>query len=155
MADRREPILAQLLVIMQAITPGTGRCGRNLDDMSAAAAPGSVVLDGDETIRESESATPPRSSRGDPRILTDYIVMTPSIQVVVSASSADVGTVLNSLRAQIIPAVINDSVLRTLVTSNGELRYTGLTMETQAGERREGRMTVDFRLVYPFNVSDL
>ncbi len=149
MADIREEILVRLLAIL-----GTGveRTRRNSDDLSSKTGNAAVLHDGDESITDLPIQ---RNSRGDPRVLKDFVHMMPGITIIVGSSTEEVGTALNALRQFFLPAIINDATLISLVGPNGEIRYTGLTMETQAGENREGRMTLDFRFQYVLNVNTL
>lgn len=149
MADIREQILVRLLAIL---TAGVDRVRRNSDDLSSKTGSAAVLFDGDET---STDLPIQRNSRGDPRVLKDFMHMTPTIAIVVAASTPEVGTALNGFRSTFLPAIINDATLISLVGPNGEIRYTGLTMETQAGENREGRLTLDFRFQYVLNINQL
>lgn len=148
--DKRELILVRLLAIM-ALT-SADRTFRNEDDISARQDVTTILFDGDENITENPI---PRSGRGDPRVSTDFMILSPSIEILINASTAAIGTILNGYRKQIIPNLINDSELISLVGPNGTIRYIGCTSETQAGENRAGRMTLRFDLVYVFKVSEL
>jgi len=144
----RESILARLLTLVDTLAPG--RADRNVGDTSGLAL-SFVMLDGDESLREDNST--PRNSRGDPRILRDYMVMTPTLIAILGAPSTDIGTLLNSVREQVVPLVINDPLLIGFVGSDGELRYTGCALDTDTGEKREGRMLLNFRITYPLTIS--
>lgn len=149
MADTREAILVRLLAIIGGFV---SRTRRNSDDLSAKTGSAGVLSDGDETITDIPLR---KNNRGDPRIIKDFLQMTPNITIIVGASTENIGTELNGLRAQMLPAIVNDSELISLVGPNGEIRYTGMTLETQAGESREGRLTLDMRLTYVLDINKL
>lgn len=149
-ADRRENILARMRDLAETKAPG--RADRNVGDTSGLAL-SFVLLDGDETLREDNST--PRNSRGDPRILRDYMVMTPTFLAIIGAPSTDIGTLLNAVRQEIVPLIINDPELIFYVGPDGEIRYTGCSLDTDTGEKREGRLGINFRLIYPFSVDEL
>lgn len=151
MADIREAILQRIQTIMESIAPG--RVFRNIDDISGRSGLSIALHDGDEAVSDDFSL--PVNSRGDPRIVKDYMSMTPSVLLILGGTSATVGSDMNANRALIIPLVIGDNTLAGYVGSNGKLRYTGASFDVQAGERREARMTLDFRFTYPIDVLHL
>lgn len=151
MADTREQILLQLLAVVESMAPT--RATRNNDDLSGSSELSVIILDGDEFA--SDTFTPSRSSRGDPRVLLEMMSMTPSVLLVLAASTDRIGSDLNEIRRQLIPLVMSDPSLMALVSANGQIRYTGLTMETNPGEQREGRMSLDFKFTYPLFISEL
>lgn len=151
MADTREQILLQLVAIANSVAPTEAT--RNVDDMTASSQLAITILDGDEA--PGDNFTPIRSSRGDPRVLLELMSMTPSVLLTLGAPTDRIGSDLNEVRRQLLPLVISDPTLMSLVTANGEIRYTGLAMETNPGEQREGRMTLDFKITYPLFISEL
>lgn len=148
--DVRESILVRLLYLAESQAPG--RADRNVGDTSGIAL-SFVLLDGDEAEREDNST--PKNSRSDPRILRGFMVMNPTFIAILGAPSTDIGTLLNDVRRQVVPLVINDPELMLYVGANGEIRYTGCSLDTDTGEKREGRLLLNFRLIYPLNINDL
>jgi hypothetical protein len=150
MADTREQILTQIVAILTTISGD--RTGRNDDDLTGKPAVATVLFDGGETITDNPVA---RSPRGIPAVPKDFMHMTPEIMVILQAPTTTIGTLLNQYRVQLLPLILGDTTLASLVGANGEIRYTGCTVETQGGEAREGRMSLDFRFTYMLNVPAL
>jgi hypothetical protein len=148
--DVRENILVRLLSLADSQAPG--RADRNVGSTSGLDL-SFIVLDGDEVTREDNST--PRNSRGDPRIMQDFTVMTPTFLAILGAPSTDIGTLLNAVRAQVVPLVINDPELISYVGPGGELRYSGCSLNTDTVEKREGRLELNFRITYPLSINDL
>jgi hypothetical protein len=150
--DRRELILARLLAIAVDIV-GVDRAVRNTNEITGKTAPAIVINDGDEHVHEDSNA--PRNALGNPAVMREFVQMEPSIQFLVGLPMKDVGTTINQYRAQIVPTIVQDSQLASAVSGDGEIRYTGCTMETQHGEKREGRMLLHFMFIYPLSVTEL
>lgn len=149
--DTRELILVRLRAIIETLAPN--KAHRNDDGVTGRTGPHIILFDGGES--KSDDISLPKNARGDPRILKDYMMLTPSITVILGSPTEQVGADLSGFRVLLIPTIINDSQLIALVGSSGELRYLGCVVETQIGEQREGRITLNFGIMYPFNVSDL
>jgi hypothetical protein len=150
--DIRESILVRIKDILETMVPL--RTLRNTDEVSSGRGGDYAILfDGDETIDEENDTT--RSSLGDPRILQDLLIMSPSIELIVGAETDDIGSELNDRRRRLLPLILSDSQLVSLVGRNGQIRYMGCSVETQAGENREGTITFDFRFKYLLRVADL
>lgn len=147
----REQILVRLIEVMKTLAPI--RSYRNADDVSAREELTLVLFDGDEMITEDNET--PRNSRGDPRITRDFMAMTPSISLIKGASTETIGTELNGDLSRLQKAIVNDAGLIAAIGTNGTIKYTGCSFEAQSGEERIGRMTADFRLVYPFDINAL
>lgn len=143
--DRREDILARLLVVAQGL-PGMTAAVRNAGGLSDDKRPAVVILDADEV------AEPAADSRGrGPQMVT----MTPEIYILLSGAPADVGTQINAMRAGLIKAVLDDAALQTLVTTNGAIRYEGCATGLARGRSMEGEMGVSIGFTYPLRTNEL
>lgn len=150
MTDRREQILARLLAVigedLNEGVPGV-RGYRNRDDVSGDQGPAIIVHDAAEA-----AADGPGRPKGS---LVDFVVMSPQVFILAGSPAVDVGSVLNSLRALLVPAVLGDALLLALCGNNGEIRYVGCGTVTAAGEQRAGIMEVSFSFQYVLSVNDL
>jgi hypothetical protein len=148
MADPRETILAQLVVIAQGVD-GVVSAVRNAVDAPNIERPTFLIHDGAETF-----LSKPISER---RSRVQLIELTPQIVILAAASPVDLGTLLNSFRARFLSAVLADAVLLSVIplTGDGEIRYEGCTFEPSGAESREGRMELHFVFTYVFRASDL
>jgi hypothetical protein len=158
--DTREAILARLRTLIETI-PGLAMgsngavrgVGRNRDDVSGAVRPAIILNDGGEENLDSDN--PPA------RTAVQMMRMEPELVILVGTPTEDVGSVANIFRARLIVAVLNDSELGNLIGPGGprgrggDIHYLGSEFESQAGERREGRMTVNFGITYVLRVADL
>lgn len=152
----REDILARINVVIDNIdgTLGLTQAGRNQDDLSGRSRPAVILHDGDENLRENNNT--PKNMRGSgPGILVDFMDMRPRLELLINEKTIDVGTKLNEYRDKILPAIVMDTTLANLVGQNGEIRYLGLSTETSAGEKREGRITLNFSLLYTLDIAAL
>lgn len=147
MLDRREQILARLIVIAEAI-PGIAKAARNRQDVSGAARPAIIITDGHEV-----SDPQPNTSR--PSNAPALIDMTPEIVILYAAKSEDVGSGINTLRRYLIKAVLTDTELQASVGTNGFIRYDGLLNELTRAKDVAAETNVNFTIRYPLIVSEL
>jgi len=152
MIDTRESILVRIKDIISTIA-SPDRTLRNTDEVSGRGGTYAILFDGDEAIDEENDTT--RSSLGDPSVVQDFMVMSPAVELITGAETEDIGSELNTLRRQLLPLILLDAELVSLVGSNGQIRYMGCSVETQAGDNREGTITFDFRFKYVLRVADL
>ncbi len=149
MTDRREQIAARLVEIAEGIV---GRVGRNAKEMTGRTSPAIVVWDGDEGAEADGSAG--RRPVNAP-VMVD---MMPELRILHEQPADDIGTALNALRIEVIKAVIADAVsggLRSIIGSNGWVRYEGLSTEMAPGRQMEGSMGVRFIVHYPLIPAEL
>lgn len=153
--DVREQILARIRVIIGGI-PGVAAAARNRIEISGTSRPAMVLHDGEEEAFEVESpAIPPRGSQ------LDFFHLQPRIQILAGAPTESVGPLLSGLRLLLIPAILNDATLLTLVggpagiRGQGQMRYLAATVETVSGQTNEATMELTFRFDYVFRLSDL
>jgi len=144
MLDRREAILAQLEVIFGTLGASVGR---NRGPNSEDALPAIILHDGVEQAEDLHGA--PRGS------VVDMVKMEPQIFVLVTGPAKAIGTTINALRASLLHAVLTDATLKAAITSNGQIRYVGCTLTTEAGEGREADMEIKLSFQYPFLISEL
>lgn len=144
MADARESILARLVTICGTVT-GVQTVIRNGQVTDAAAWPCVIILDADEVAQEGEPRRP------GPQLVT----MTPEIYVVLEDTPEDVGGQLNTLRARLLKAILNDATLKGLTGANGAIRYEGCATGLARGRSMVGEMGVSLSFTYPFIPSKL
>jgi hypothetical protein len=140
MTDRREMILARLLEIARGIE-GIAAAFRNRDEISEKQRPAIVILDADEAADDADPASRPTRS---PR----RVAMTPEIYILLGAKPEDLGSVINSLRARLVSAVLTDAMLLSIVGSNGDIRYEGCATALARGRSMEGEMGVSLSFTY-------
>lgn len=148
MTDRREEILARLVDIGAGIT-GIVQCKRNVIDITELKRPAILIFDGDEEAHEIQVRP------GHRGMAPNLVTMTPSMNILLSETSENVGSALNSLRAELIYAVLSDSDLATICGPNGHVRYTASATGLNAGRKIEGEIGVSFAITYPLIPSEL
>ncbi len=155
MNDVREQILARIRQIIDGL-PGVQMAARNRTELPAQLRPAVILHDGDELARESESpAPPPRGSQ------LDFFRLQPRVMILAGAPNESVGPTLSTLRAALIPAILNDAQLLQLVGGPGgirggeQMRYMGASVDVVSGKTTEAQMELTFQLDYVFRVSDL
>ena len=147
MTDRREMILTRLLEIAVGVE-GIVATFRNKDEISERQRPAIVILDADEAADDADPAS--RPSRAPRRV-----AMTPEIYILLGAKPEDLGTVINTLRARFVKAVLGDAQLSLIVGSNGDLRYEGCATALARGRSMEGEMGVSFSFTYVLRPEEL
>jgi hypothetical protein len=152
MSDRREDILAQVLVILGGL--GATSVARNRIDLSENARPALVLLDGEEA-----SVPAQLSARGQHVPAAPlHMIMNPSVIILApTAPPTNIGSTLNGYRAQVIKAVLGDPTLNDLVgTSVGAMRYLGSDRpEIERGRVIEGALSVNFAFDYLLKPAEL
>lgn len=151
MTDRRELILARMFTLLETVS-GTGKTVRNRGQLEDVYRPGIVMLDGDEDPENQVTG------RGRPPNAPQIMAMTPEIYILLeNAEPGDTtrGADLNDWRVRIMTALLFDTQLQTLITSNGELRYMGCLTDYATGRAMEGAMRLNFTVTYPFKPSEL
>lgn len=146
--DKREAILAQLLVVATSID-GIVKATRNKKAISEDQRPAIQIFDADEEADEREVG------RSRPGNAPNLIMMTPEIFLVLGSATETVGADLNSFRAKIIKAITSDDQLRNLVGSNGEIRYKGCATGLSQGRMMEGEMGIRIDFTYVLNPAEL
>lgn len=156
MPDKREQILVRCRQVIEAV-PGLASSGgqvrgvgRNRDDITGKARPAIIVHDGGEEVVEM-SSMPRRSG-------VQLVKMQPQFVILIGSETEQIGTLANQFRAALINAIFTDDTLIGLAGGpfgNGDIRYEGCELETQAGTTREARLTVNISFTYAFRTSDL
>lgn len=144
-ADKREDILARLFTIISGIRNIT-TVARNLDEMPEGSRPCIVLIDGNEVRAD--------DSRGKGR-QTVIMVMTPIIAVGVSSTVADLGADANAIRAKLLPAILTDTTLATILGTNGKITYDGLAGKLSQGSLMASDMELNFTIEYPLDILGL
>ncbi len=145
--DRREAILARLLVIASGIA-GVKTARRNEASLSERARPGIVILDADEVVEL------PTTGSGKPARAPSVVSMTPEVVIQLQDNSEDVGSQLNAFRRLWLQAVLTDAEILGLVGPNGEVRYEGCATALSRGRTMEGEMGVAIAFLYPLKPSE-
>jgi hypothetical protein len=145
-ADLREAILARLAVVLGGVE-GVKAVGRNVLDVPGIARPALILHDGSEEFFDKPDQE--RRSRAQ------RMELTPAIFVLVGADAVNVGSLLNTYRARVVPAVLGDAELSLLVNRNGEIRYHGCERHPATPESKEGRLELTFVFTYVFRPTDL
>ena len=146
MADVREAILARILAIVSAID-GVQTAERNRIAFDDTQLPAVGVLEGDEEVAPNSLGRAARAS-GRPYIVT----ATPQVFVRVGGPSEDIGTDLNTLRAAIIRALLDDAQLNDLAADDGGIQYAGMQSTLHAARSMVAATAMVFvikYLIYP------
>lgn len=140
MTDTREDILVRLLAIARAI-PGITTALRNTATISDSKYPAILILDGDETVDEDDKP-------GRPSTVNVRVNMTPELYILTTGDSGAVGTAANALRAKVIKAVLSDTTLRGILSTNGKARYEGCATDLAMGRQMQGHCGLSFTFSY-------
>jgi hypothetical protein len=164
MFDRREAILEQILVVLAQV--GTGWVAavdsepsvfRNRAEIPPEKLPALVLLDGREqvitsTLRKDQmgivpSATAPSVYTLSPQV---FIVLKPRQTL----ANEGVGEELSQMRMKLVPAVLDDDTLGTLIGPSGGIRYMGHLTDLQTGSTVLGQMQLNFEFSYVLNPNE-
>ncbi|KQU77704.1 hypothetical protein ASD12_18055 [Mesorhizobium sp. Root102] len=138
--DRREDILARLLVVAGGIDPTLNPL-RNETSIPDSAMPAVVVLDGKELANPED----PFSHKADTK---RRVAMMPEVQFRLASTAKNVGTDLNRMRRKLIDAVLTDTALLALTINGKSIRYDGSNTVTERGRSMEGGIGVGFTFTY-------
>lgn len=155
MTDKRERILAQLLLVLKGVD-GIKSAARNLDQIPEGARPAIVLLDGDEALPQSQGETT-RSGKS-PIVMQ----MQPVINVLVGDNDKDIGATINAIRASLITKVLTDTDLAAVVEAdinrpnrqNGRVSYTGMLTRFSHSFEMDCDMQVNFAIQYALDPSN-
>lgn len=139
--DRREDILARLLVVAESV---------DLDFEGRRNEPGLpdtrkyvVIFDGAE---QAFGDPPPRRSANEPP--PQIMRMTPEVQFRLAKSSKDIGPALNKLRINLIAKVTTDATLLGFSLNGRSIHVAGAGAATERGRTIEGGIGVAFNIDY-------
>src|ERR1051326_2765910 len=119
--DRREEILAQLLVIA-ADLDGVVATARNRPDAMELARPAIILQDGSEALQDA-----PGDNRNRGRI--QRMELSPRLDVHLRiADDTQSGPLLSLYRTRLIKAIVDDETLSGFVGTSGSIRYDGCTV---------------------------
>jgi len=159
MYDRREGILVGMYNVLKGIKK-SGFLGRGVVDLNELQKTGEnylVLLDGDEL-------RPPNARDKAIGMMPGMLLMEPLVLGGIGTTPDQLGTKINALRALIVPALLNDTTLRTLITnapnvrygaSLGYISYEGFATKYSRGSLLGTDMQLNFEIGYPFNPADL
>lgn len=143
MTDRREDVLTRLVAIGVGLV-GADNSLRNVVDISELDRPAIIVHDGDEEASDTQFSNPSRKG-----LAANLVTMTPSVSILLSETSDDVGPALNAKRAALIKAVLGDSTLKDICGENGAIRYTASAASFNGSSAIAGEIGVSFAITYP------
>lgn len=149
-SDIREAVLTRLADLLAGISDFTFTA-RNLDELPETKRPCAILIDGDEN-RSTETL----GINGQPLMMQ----MAPIVAIGASQlDGSDLGQAVSSLRAQVIKAVLFDSVLAGIIKPNGggrgRILYDGLTNKLSHGSILAADAELRFVINYPLKPSDL
>ncbi len=147
MVDKREDIIARLVVICAAVT-GIKSASRNQTNIADTKLPAVVIFDSNE---EGEENDPERRAPNAFR----RVGMSPQIMLLVQADTADLGTTQNGFRAAILKAIMTDETLTNLTHDRAGIRYDGCESGLARGRKMEGQMILKFTFNYVLNANEL
>jgi hypothetical protein len=147
-ADTRELILSRIPIVC-ANTTGIVSAGRNLTDVPLMQRPAAIVWGGAEQMLSS-----PRPSARFSEV--QMMELSPQILVFVRADTgAEGGALMSLFRSRLVAAILADTTLRVLVTTNGGIRYEGCNEVEPTPESKEPRLELQIVFTYPLKLSDL
>lgn len=153
MADTRELILARLKAVCEGIE-GVSAVERNRLDVSGLSRPAIIIHDGGESelARSSGNTAAPRALKFSAQ---QWNTMAPELHIHLHAAAAASGELYGLYRNRVLLAVLNDTTLRGLVGSNGNIVFSSFSVNPPAPEGRERRAELNFDFTYLFRLSDL
>lgn len=140
---KREQIIAQIITVIEDTLSGI-TVYRNRGEVKKAQRPAVFFFDGDtETVLPRDNG-----AKAGPVL----IVHRPEIWYLAEdrqPRNEGIGELLSAVHDSLAEAIIRDSELRTLLTSNGAIRFEGC--ETDLGKDRamSGEIKIKFAFVYP------
>lgn len=148
MADIREQILTRLVAVCAGVT-GIVAAGRNLTDVPLMSRPAVTINGGAEQMVSS-----PRPAARFSQV--QIMELTPGITLLVrSDTGAEAGSLMSLFRGRLVNAILSDTSLRSLVTTNGAIHYDGCNETDPSPESKEPRLELQFVFSYPLKLADL
>ncbi len=160
--DRRTDILARLVELLGNLTipllgdPLNGPISitpdkfvHNRGELPAEKVAALSLLDADETRDPRLTQNSGRQTEVAPSLMR----MTPEIYIVLNVrkpGNINVGEDLNTARAAVLNAILNDAELSRLCGSNGGMIYDGAVTDLARNRTMRGQMGVSVTFVYPF-----
>ncbi len=141
MTDQRELIMVRLTEVVNVA--GVKTVSRNRVDFDDTQLPAVGVLEGDEEVAENTLGRSARAS-GRPYIVT----ATPQVFIRVGGISENIGTDLNTLRAAIIKALLDDADLTAMSMDDGGMQYAGMQSMLHAARSMIGATAMVFVIKY-------
>lgn len=148
MRDRREEILARLVVVAKTIS-GV-QVFRNRDNIPETERPAICILDADEAADMAAQEKGLRYNRGK-----NVVNLTPEIYIMASSEAENIGATINGIRMKLAKAVLEDGTLAGICGANGRVDYLGCDSQFAAGRKMNGDMSVRFSFVYPLLPTEL
>lgn len=145
--DRRELVLARLLVVSEGVE-GVVTAQRNKRLLVDAKRPAIVFFDADEDAMEEDGGG------AKPGNAPNLVTMTPEIFLMLGTVPENVGSEINAFRLLFLKAVLFDADLKTIMGSNGRIKYNGCATGLSQGRNMEAEMGVMISFTYPFMPSE-
>lgn len=144
MPDVREQILDRLHLVVNGVDD-LKTIMRNVIAFDDTQLPAAGILEGDEEVQAPPSQQDDGTMR--PSIAPRIVTATPQVFIRVKAD-ANVGTDLNTFRARIIKAVLEDAELNALTMRGQGIRYVGQQSTLHAGRSMVGAFALLFQFKY-------
>lgn len=149
MADKREDIMAALLVALQTVSTDGGVAMHTIDRngdqaLEEDARPAIRMWDGDEIA----SNDPPRPGS---RLGPVKVIAQPCIALYVTAIGSGAGTAANALLARVRKAVWTNEALRTAIGTDAAITQDSMQQDLATGSKTEGAYILHLSIPYQFN----
>lgn len=156
MRDRREEILARLLVILGTGSLSLGSTWRNrgnLDALPSDQYPAGVTLDGDEE-RHSEPYGVIK-----PDMPFTLFTLLPQIFIVPeptkTVTNEGIGPLMSGLRIKVIDLFTSDQIIKSILGEDGQIEYLRCSTDMKTGHPMRGGMQFDFAYTYLLDPEEL
>lgn len=148
MTDRREVILARLVVIAQGIA-NIKTVTRNRLLVDDDELPAIQIFDSDE---HGDDQDPKQRPAFAPR----RVALAPEIYISIAKTDGEeLGPALNVFRSAFLKAILTDSELITAVGTNGDIRFEACATALSRGRSLQGEMGLSISFVYILKASEL
>lgn len=148
MTDKRELIIVRLFEVASGVA-GVITSERNRTEFDDTQLPAVSVLEGDEDVDDRDVPRTRPSAR--PYLVT----ATPQVFIRAASDDNNVGTNLNTIRAAIIKAVLEDTELNALTLNGRGVRYAGQQSTLHAARTMVGAVALVFAITYVLDPNEL
>lgn len=161
--DRREEILAYLMILLHQVTPLTG-IWRNRGAFNADDLPVAVLLDGtEEILTEIKGLQLTQMPVALFTLLPEiFIILKPradesnlTVNINGVLTPAPIGPELSAYRSKVIKVLTTDTNLYTMLGPDGQVEYRGSETDMRTANTLQGMMLMHFALSYVLNPDEL
>ena len=163
MIDRRENILARLLVILGQV-PGIASVYRNRGEIGDADTPAAVLLDGDEHVSiliNNVTPMPATMVTLAPQVVIILPMYDDVSNTTINGAGQPLGPYMSSIRMSVMNAILNDETLVMLLggySGQGKIRYVRTETSMKIGSEigvLGANMMMEFAITYSLDPSEL